>query len=63
MSTDHGAAHGGGDNTIWKAVGIGFLVLILANGNMPANTQFALIAGIIAYVVISRGKKSGGDHH
>jgi hypothetical protein len=54
------AAASTGNGAVGKAMGIGFLVLILANGNMPGNTQFALIIGVIAYVVLSRPKKA--DH-
>ena len=42
-----------------KAAGIGFLVLILANGNMQPNAQLALVVGVIAYVVLSRKAASG----
>ena len=57
----HAPAAGGGNNAVGKAIGIGFLVLILANGNMPANTQFALIIGVAAYFVMTRKPK--GDGH
>lgn len=64
MSDAHGhAPAAGGNNAAGKAIGIGFLVLILANGNMPANTQFALIAGIAAYFVISKGSKPAAGGH
>ncbi len=41
-----------GGRSIGKAVMIGFLALIIINGNMPANTQFALIIGIAAYFLL-----------
>ena len=67
MSTSHGDSHASsGSGALGKAIFAGFLALILLNGNMPVNTQFALIIGIIAYFVISKGSKGGSapaDHH
>ena len=55
------AAPATGNGAAGKAIGIGFLVLVLANGNMPGNTQFALIIGVIAYFALS-GKKKDSAH-
>lgn len=46
-----------GGGALGKAIGIGFLILILAKGTMPAETQFALIGGVIAYFVFSKPSK------
>jgi hypothetical protein len=54
----HGDSHGG-SGAVGKAIFAGFVALILLNGNMPANTQFALIIGIIAYFVVTKGSKGG----
>ncbi len=55
--TSNAPAASTGNGAAGKAIGIAFLVLILANGNMPGNTQFALIIGVIAYVAFSAKKK------
>lgn len=34
---------------VGKAMILAFIVLALINGNMPANTQFALVIGVAAY--------------
>ena len=50
-----------GNGAAGKAIGVAFLVLILANGNMPANTQLALVVGVIAYMYFSKPKAV--EHH
>lgn len=57
MSADHGGGSGG--DTLMKAVGVGFLVLIFVNGNLSTGMQWAIIAGAIAYFVITK-KPAGG---
>jgi hypothetical protein len=47
---------------MWKAVGVGFLVLIFVNGQLSTGMQWAIIAGAIAYFVITK-KPAAGDHH
>jgi hypothetical protein len=48
-----GGDHGSG-SSVGKAIFAGFIALILLNGNMPVNTQFALIIGLIAYLYFSK---------
>ncbi len=58
----HAPAKGGsGGDALMKAVGVGFLVLIFVNGNLSTGMQWAIIAGAIAYFVITK-KPAGGAH-
>jgi hypothetical protein len=48
----HASAAKSGDaamGPLGKAMISAFIVLALINGNMPANTQFALVIGVAAY--------------
>ncbi len=48
---------------VGKAIGAAVLFLVLVNGNMPDNTKFALIIGLIVYVIASRGGAGHGAAH
>jgi hypothetical protein len=60
----HGGDHGGSGGSmspLAKAIIAGIIVLVLLNGNMPVNTQFALVVGVAVYLFATR--KKGGDAH
>ena len=63
MSAPTPAAGGSeGMGAVGKAVVIGFIILILVNGQLSSGMTFALIGGIIAYFYFN-GKASSGAHH
>ncbi len=61
MSAPHTESEGMG--AVGKAILVGFLILILANGNLSGPMQFAVLGAIITYFVVTKGAKSEGGAH